>query len=354
MSAESPGVIDWGLADSIARSLAGNGTGKRSVRTAEIRKAARGSAGMVRDFTGLQTRGRLPSPEAVDRREWIGANLEGMKEMSRAAEEELAKSLALPGPFGSAARKATGVAAGIELGLVSAYMAQRVLGQYDVALLGHSRRPRLLFVAPNLAEAQRRLDVDREPFLRWIALHEATHAVQFAAVPWLRDHLGGLAQELLGSAFAGVSVRDMAASVRRLGTDPRRIVAGLRSGEWMSPFLGQDRSRVLKRMQATMAVVEGYSDFVMDGIGAELGPEYAAMRERVEGRRAQRGVLEMLLSRLLGLEMKLSQYEQGKAFCDEVVARRDLTTLNLVWSEPAAMPRPSELLAPGRWLSRVA
>ena len=49
--------------------------------------------------------------------------------------------------------------------------------------------------------------------------------------------------------------------------------------------------------------------------------------------------------------MKLSQYEQGKAFCDEVARRSDLQTLNLVWSEPAAMPRPSELREPARWLA---
>jgi coenzyme F420 biosynthesis associated uncharacterized protein len=354
VSGDRPEVIDWDLAARIARSLAGNGTGKRSVRQAEIKKAARGSTGMVRDFTGLTTRGRLPSPEAVDRREWIGANLDGMRDMSAEAEEALARSLSLPGPAGSVARKATGIAAGIELGLVSAYMAQRVLGQYDVALLGQSRRPRLLFVAPNLAEAQRRLDVDREPFLRWIALHEATHAVQFAAVPWLRDHLGTMAQELLGGAFAGVSARDALRAVARVGWDPRRIVGALRSGEWMSPFLGRDRSRTFRRMQATMAVVEGYSDFVMDGIGAGLGPEYAAMRKRLEGRRAQRGTIETLISRLLGMEMKLSQYQQGKAFCDEVAGRSDVKTLNLVWSEPAAMPRPSELREPSRWLSRVA
>ena len=70
-----------------------------------------------------------------------------------------------------------GAAAGVELGLVSAFMAQRVLGQYDVALIGPSRPARLLFVAPNLAEAQRRLGAEREPFLRWVALHEATHVV---------------------------------------------------------------------------------------------------------------------------------------------------------------------------------
>jgi putative hydrolase len=176
-------LIDWALAERIARTLAGTGTGKRSVRQIDLRRAARGSVGLVRDYTGLQPKGKLPSAEVVDRREWIGANIESLRSMSGGVEQSLANSLDLPGPVGSSLRTAAGVAAAVELGLVSAYLAQRVLGQYDVALIGPSRPPRLLFVAPNLAEAQRRLGAERRPFLRWVALHEATHVVQFGAVP---------------------------------------------------------------------------------------------------------------------------------------------------------------------------
>ena len=40
------------------------------------------------------------------------------------------------------------------------YVAQRVLGQYEVSLLGGDAPPRLLFVAPNLRKAVRELEVD--------------------------------------------------------------------------------------------------------------------------------------------------------------------------------------------------
>ena len=48
-----------------------------------------------------------------------------------------------------------------EAGLVIGYVAQRVLGQYEVSLLGGDAPPRLLFVAPNLRKAVRELEVDR-------------------------------------------------------------------------------------------------------------------------------------------------------------------------------------------------
>lgn len=348
-------VIDWGLAERIARGLAGNGTGKRSVRQADLRRAARGSVGVVRDYTGLEPKGRLPAAEVVDRREWIGANIETLRGMSSGMERSLASSLDLPGPLGSSLRAAAGAAAGIELGLVSAFMAQRVLGQYDVALIGPSRPARLLFVAPNLAEAQRRLGAERAPFLRWVALHEATHVVQFAAVPWLRDHIGGHAEEILSGAFASVSTSELAGAARRLlSPDPRRLLASIRDGDWRSPVIGRRRARLLRNLQATMTIVEGYSEHVMDAVVADLDEPFAELRGRMEQGREQRGLIEALLSRLLGLDLKLRQYRLGKQFCDEVAQRRGIETLNRVWSEPAALPRPSELEHPGRWLARVA
>jgi coenzyme F420 biosynthesis associated uncharacterized protein len=354
---EPRGVIDWSLAERVARSLAGDGGGKRSVRQADLRRAARGCVGMVRDHTGLALAGRSPAAELLDRRQWIEANIESMRSMSATVDQQLAESMGLPGPLGSGLRTAAGAAAGVELGIASGYLAQRVLGQYDVALIGPVRPPRLLFVAPNLAEAQRRIGADRRPFLRWIALHEATHVVQFGAVSWLRPHLGALAEELLGAAFMRVGIEELARAGRRLlRADPRRVLAALRSGHWVSPLVAEPQRRTLARLQATMAVIEGYSDHVMDAIGARLGPEYARLREQVERERGRRrrNPIEALLSRLLGMEMKLRQYRQGKAFCDEVVERRGIAVLNRVWSEPEALPRPPELDRPGRWLARVA
>ncbi len=69
-----------------------------------------------------------------------------------------------------------------------------MLGQYEFPVLGPERPPRLLFVAPNVAEAQRNLEGEPRTVLRWIALHEVTHAVHFGAAPWLRAHLRGLAR----------------------------------------------------------------------------------------------------------------------------------------------------------------
>src|SRR5204863_439763 len=64
-------------------------------------------------------------------------------------------------------------------------------------LLDPDAPSRLLLVAPNLALTARTLGVDRDELVLWVSIHEITHAVQFSAAPWLRDHLGGLIKELI-------------------------------------------------------------------------------------------------------------------------------------------------------------
>src|SRR5204863_368469 len=41
--------------------------------------------------------------------------------------------------------------------------------------------------------------------VRWVAIHEITHAVQFTAVPWLRGHMGAMLKELLDGLQTAVA-----------------------------------------------------------------------------------------------------------------------------------------------------
>ena len=60
-----------------------------------------------------------------------------------------------------------------------------------------------------------------------------------------------------------------------------------------------------------------------------------------------------MLDRLLGMDLKLRQYEQGKAFCDAVVARAGIEGLNRVWISPETMPTVAELDDAVAWLART-
>ncbi len=59
-----------------------------------------------------------------------------------------------------------------------------------------------------------------------------------------------------------------------------------------------------------------------------------------------------MVGRLLGLDLKLRQYEQGKAFCDAIVAKGGVEALQHVFSSPEALPTLAELDDPDAWLER--
>jgi putative hydrolase len=101
-------------------------------------------------------------------------------------------------------------------------------------------------------------------------------------------------------------------------------------------------------------VVEGYAEHVMDAVGMQLEPSYAELRERTDRLRQERGRLDAVIGRLLGIDAKLLQYRQGKEFADQVAQREGISTLNRVWERPELLPTPEELERPTLWLERSA
>ncbi len=231
------------------------------------------------------------------------------------------------------------------------YMSQRVLGQYELALLQPQSPPRLLFVGTNLKRAVGELGVDREGFLRWVTIHELTHALQFGGVPWLREYLGGLLRTYLETVDVRID-RGAAGGLPSL-PNPAELVERFREGGLAALVQTREQRGIVDRMQAVMAVVEGYAEHVMDALAPSLVPNHEGMRAAMDERRRSRSAPERILQRLLGMDLKLRQYELGKAFCDTVVAEGGIGRLNAVWDAPEAIPTLAELEQPDGWLART-
>ena len=92
-----------------------------------------------------------------------------------------------------------------------------------------------------------------------------------------------------------------------------------------------------------MSLIEGHAEHTMDAVGAEVLPSLPRLRAAMNRRRTQRGLPWRVLERLLGLELKLRQYEIGRRFCDAVVAAGGTEALALAWSGPEALPSAAEL-----------
>jgi coenzyme F420 biosynthesis associated uncharacterized protein len=335
-------VIDWTLAGQVARGIAGLQPAGDPRPFEQLSAPATESERLVTEYSGLEALTPLPVAEAVDRDAWIEANLRSLGGVLDPVSDRLGSRL---GPLGGAA----GALLGLEAGAISGFLGGRVLGQYDFPPLDPSAPARLLFVAPNLGHAANTLEADPDQLLRWVALHETTHALQFAGVPWLREHLAGLIGELLGALDVNPSgllrlpdVSDLRALLDRVREEGLAFVA-----------VGEERRGQLESAQAFMALLEGYAEHVMDAVGASLLTDLEAMRAAMDRRRQERSGLLRVLEKLIGMDLKLRQYELGKAFCDAVVARGGISALNRAWAGPETLPTLAEFDDPAGWLART-
>ena len=345
-------VVDWGTAQRIGELIAGSPP-FGGIRAASIEPLAHDFAGRVSAYSGLGLPAELPPLEVVDRSSWIAANLRTMRPLlapltARMAEEK--------GLLAGGMRSASGLLLGAQVGALTGMLSQRVLGQYDLALLDASVAPRLLLLAPNLAQAAGSLGVDRDELVLWVTIHEITHAVQFSGAPWLRDYLGGMLKELIDGLQVTVAGKPSLAG--RLPKMPaigelREMVERARGGQLLRLTLGEDRWQLVERMQAAMSLIEGHAEHTMDVVGADMLPSLPRLRAAMSRRRGQRGLPWRVLERLLGLELKMRQYEMGRRFCDAVVDDGGPAALAHAWSGPEALPSPEELEQPLQWIART-
>jgi coenzyme F420 biosynthesis associated uncharacterized protein len=345
-------VIDWIIAQRIATFVAGMGAQPPEARepTADLAALASEADARVVAYTGLQPARPLPPPEGISRREWVASNLDSMRLLLDPVLQRAGENL---GPLKPAMEIGMGIILSTEVGVVVGYLAQRVLGQYELVLLDEAvedRPPRLLFVLPNLGQAVQAFGAEEQQFMTWVTLHEVTHAVQFAGVPWLHAHVAGLVRELLRSA----EVRLEAPRKLRIPSteEVRRVLALLRRGDLISIVTTTPERETLDSVQAVMAVIEGHAEHVMDAVAPDLLPSLPKLRQALDRRRRSQSGLSRLVARLLGLELKLRQYEQGKFFCDAIVRERGPEALRHLWSSPDTLPTLAELRDPHAWLDR--
>jgi coenzyme F420 biosynthesis associated uncharacterized protein len=339
-------MIDWSLATQVSRGVARLAPAGDPAPFQALAEPSAESERLVSEYTGLVAATPVPAPEAVDRDEWIDANLGSMRGVLEPVVDKLGKG---SGMLGGIVGTAAGGLLAIEAGAISGFLAGRVLGQYEFPVLDPNAPARLLFVAPNLGHVARALEADDDQLLRWVSLHETTHALQFGGVPWLRAHLAASVGELLDSLSL-----DTKGLLKMPDTsDLRALVDTVREGGVTTLVLGPERRAQFDALQALMAVLEGYAEHVMDAVGVQVLDDLESLRSSLDRRRRERSGFMRLLERLIGMDLKLRQYEQGKVFCDGVAARGGIETLNRVWSSPEAIPTLEELADPAAWIART-
>jgi coenzyme F420 biosynthesis associated uncharacterized protein len=352
-TAAPPEPVDWELAERVARRFAGRepiaasylGGSLHSDFSAVTTQAEY----LVGDFTGLHAPGTA-SACVLDRPQWVHANVASMRRMLHPLTARVAERVARS-PVAPIGRRV----AGTEMGVLLGFMAQRVLGQYDLLVPDDPDESEgtgaVYYVGANILALEKRYAFRPRDFRLWIAIHEVTHRAQFTAIPWMKRYFLSLVEQAL--AIVDPDPGRLVQAMMRAADELRKGHNPLDDGGLVALFASHEQRGVLAKVQALMSLLEGHGNSVMNELGRMHVEGQERMARVLQSRRRTRGVAGILY-KLLGFESKLRQYEIGEAFVAEVVRVGGPDAIDAAWRGPESLPTMDELARPAEWLTRVA
>jgi coenzyme F420 biosynthesis associated uncharacterized protein len=310
---------------------------------------------IIEDYVQTKLPRELSSVNVVSRTGWIDANItsfknlfEPIENMNREAIKKAgAVSQAMMGSFNQM------VLSG-EVGILLGYLSQRVLGQYDLSLLGNKSENdgKVYFVEPNINKVVSNLGLSGDEFRLWIALHESTHAFEFESYPWVREYFNSLLEKYF--SYIKTDLESMSANGQGLSGFINRVRNnGQQGGAWLERIMTPQQRELFNQLQALMSIVEGYSNHVMNAVGEKLMPNYNQIKERIEQRQKNRSLIDRVFVKLTGLNLKMEQYRLGEIFVDAVVEKKGIVFGNLMWKKPEYVPTLDEIKNPDKWVARI-
>ncbi len=353
----APNLLDWQRVRSIARQIIKEepaAPGWHEAWEEYYRDMVARCYPVITEEIGRELPVPLDRIQAFTRAEWIDANIENFGQLFEHI-EAIYRRVQPPNSMSTVIMgEVSQTVLSSQLGILLGYLARRVLGQYDLSLLGKEpvTTGRLYFVEPNINGVVTELGLDPDDFRLWIALHETTHAYEFEAYPWVRDYFNSLLEEYF--SYISDDLMKYGNGMGGLSSLIERARANLSNGDsWIESVMSAEQRVLFNKLQALMSVIEGYSNYIMNAVGERLLPSYNTIKERVEQRATRRSSAEKLFIKITGLALKMEQYRLGESFINAVVERRGVSVANLIWEGPDKLPTLEELHNPDQWINRV-
>lgn len=345
--------VDWQLAAKVATRVGGRDPFADSYHwdslEPDFAEFTAEAEELVAQATGLRSLSGPARARVTDRSGWVDANIASFQRLLRPITDKLGPKLE-----GGAAAPLARRAAGAEVGALLGWMSTRVLGQYDL-LVVEDEDPEdqdiVYYVGPNVLALEKRFAFPPREFRLWLALHEVTHRAQFTGIEWMRPHFLGLVQSTVDSVDPDPA--RFVEALKRVVDDLMSGTNPLAEGGLAVLLAGPEQREVLDRVGGLMSLLEGHGDVTMDRAGADLIPSAERFGRVLRARRQQVGGVAKLVQRLIGLEAKMKQYEQGERFIAAVEDVGGPALLDRAWTSPDHLPSLAEIRDPRSWIERV-
>ena len=368
-SSSSPGS-SWESARQLAVSIATEGASEPNVDPRE--RIALEQLGRVADLhvanaSGLSTTvgGRVPEIAPVTRGVFAQRTLDTYRPLLERLAASLSSSqTALPAElaqdpasamFGPIMQAMAPMLLAMTAGSMVGQLATRCLGGFDLPI-PRDGSPELLVLVHNVDHFAEEWSLPVDEVRLWVCIHELSHHAVLG-VP----HVGDTLHDLL-DAYASGFRPDPTALLDRLGDiDPTsgaealaRMQESLADPDVVLGVVQSAQQRaMLPNLEALVAVIEGFTDHVLDRIGTTLMPAYGRITEAVRRHRVETDRADRFVERILGLNLTQAQYDRGNAFVAGVIERAGDDGLARLWRDAVNLPTPAEVDAPGLWLARI-
>lgn len=359
------GALNWDFAKQLAQWVATEGQVEGNVdpmARMRIEEVARVAEMHVEAATGLSTTAsqRAVAVRPVQRGEWAQRTLDDWRPLLEALATSLGQTALAGEPevepdpetelLGGIGQLIVPLLMGGQAGSMVGHLSRRVLGQYDLPL----PRPgaEIMVISANVDEFARDWSLPVDDVRLWVCLSDIAHHAVLA-----RPHVRARLDELLQAYAAGFRPDPNAIesrfgeldptnpdSLNNILGDPQALLGAIQSPEQLA---------LAPRLEALVAVIEGYVDWVVDTAGRKLISTYDSLTEALRRRRVERGDGDRLVERLFGLELGQAQYDRGAAFVRGVLEREGEVGLGKLWRSEDTLPTPAEVDAPGLWLARL-
>lgn len=356
----SSGPVHWEIARQMAHFLAVGSDPEPNVEPLQrirLEELVRVADLHVATVTGMS--GGILRAEVLARSEWAARTLRDYTALLERLAESLAAGVedddipdGAPDFLGNLGQVLGPVMMGFQAGSMVGHLAQRAFGQYDLPI-PRPATDAIVLVPANIDAFAADWSLPVDDLRLWVCLNEVAHHAVLN-----RAHVRARLEDLLTAYVAGF--RPSAAAMDdRFGafdpTDPSSFQAAMADPEAVLGAIQTDEQRrLLPRIEAITAAVEGYVDHVMDSVGRRYVGSYGALSEALKRRRVERGDGDRFVEHLFGLELGQPQYDRGAAFVRGVLERAGEDGLARLWESERTLPTPAELEAPGLWLERIS
>ena len=364
---QGQGPLNWDAARQFAMLGATQGQPESNVDpTVRIAfgELARIASMHVSDLTGADM--DFPEPRVITRGQWAHETLEAYRPLFTDLASSLGQQPAASLDPADAAdpmmqmmaglSKMVGPAMlGMSVGSMVGTLAQRVFGVHDLPIPREQHD--VVLVATNIDSFAAQWSIPVDQMRLWVIAHELI-GYRLFAIDHLRDdlaalvraHVGGFRPDptALADKMGGIDITggNGLESIQQMFGDPEVLLGAIQSPEQLA---------LQPRLDAAVAVVVGYIDWMVDAVAARLiGGEALTIAEAVRRARLDSTPDDLFVDRLLGIRIGDDQVVRGKQFVQGVVDRVGESELNRLLTVPGSMPTPNEVDAPGLWIARVS